>query len=439
MTVALKNRSRTPKLRLHKATGQGYVELNRKRIYLGRFEAAATREKYHRLIAEWEAAGRQVLAAPNEITIVEIVQRFWSHAKTHYQTLDGSPTAELENFRQALRPLIYLYGSLKAKDFGPRAIKGMRQKMVESGWSRMYINRQVSRVKSVFRWATEEELIASDIFHGLSAVRGLQRGRTEAHETEPVKPVPESMILAVEPHVSKQVWALIRLQLLSGARAGELVKLRGMDLKPGENIWMAELEEHKTAHHGLARRIYFGPQAVAILKEFLQDRPLNAFLFSPAEAETERRRMLHQKRVTALSCGNRPGTNRKTKPQRQPRNRYHVGSYRRAIQRACEKAFPPPTHLARRKFAGLKGRRWETSKEWRSRLGPGGCQELKTWVELHVFSPGALRHNAATRLRHEWGIEITQCVLGHRLGSTITEIYAEANIAKAIEVLQKVG
>jgi len=83
-----KQRSRTPKLRLHKATGQAYVELNRKRIYLGRFDAPTTREKYHRLIAEWEAAGRQMLAPPSEITIVEIVQRFWSHAKTHYRKAD---------------------------------------------------------------------------------------------------------------------------------------------------------------------------------------------------------------------------------------------------------------------------------------------------------------------------------------------------------------
>ena len=109
--VAPRNSSRTPKLRLHKATGQGYVELNRKRIYLGRFDAPTTREKYHRMIAEWEAAGRQMLVAPGEITVVEIVQRFWLHAKTHYRKPDGSPTSELENFRQALRPLLNRFGN----------------------------------------------------------------------------------------------------------------------------------------------------------------------------------------------------------------------------------------------------------------------------------------------------------------------------------------
>jgi integrase len=56
-----------------------------------------------------------------------------------------------------------------------------------------------------------------------------------------------------------------------------------------------------------------------------------------------------------------------------------------------------------------------------------------------TWAPNRLRHNAATRLRREHGIDIAQTILGHRLGSHITEIYAEANIAKAIDVIAEVG
>lgn len=41
------------KFRHHKATGQGLVELNGRRIYLGRYDLPATAEKYRRLVAEW--------------------------------------------------------------------------------------------------------------------------------------------------------------------------------------------------------------------------------------------------------------------------------------------------------------------------------------------------------------------------------------------------
>jgi hypothetical protein len=49
----------TPKYRFHKATGQGYVVLKGQAIYLGRHDLPETQQRYHQLVAEWIAAGRQ--------------------------------------------------------------------------------------------------------------------------------------------------------------------------------------------------------------------------------------------------------------------------------------------------------------------------------------------------------------------------------------------
>jgi len=68
---------RTPSFRHHKASRQGYVELDGRRIYLGRSDLPPTREKYHRLIAEWIANGRQLPVGPDEITVGELILRFW--------------------------------------------------------------------------------------------------------------------------------------------------------------------------------------------------------------------------------------------------------------------------------------------------------------------------------------------------------------------------
>jgi hypothetical protein len=38
---------KTPKLRLHKATGQAYVELNGRRLYLGKHGNSETTRRYH--------------------------------------------------------------------------------------------------------------------------------------------------------------------------------------------------------------------------------------------------------------------------------------------------------------------------------------------------------------------------------------------------------
>ncbi len=48
---------RTPKFRHHKASGQGFVELAGKRIYLGRFDLPETEARYHRAGSADDAVG----------------------------------------------------------------------------------------------------------------------------------------------------------------------------------------------------------------------------------------------------------------------------------------------------------------------------------------------------------------------------------------------
>ena len=46
-----------------------------------------------------------------------------------------------------------------------------------------------------------------------------------------------------------------------------------------------------------------------------------------------------------MTCGNRPGSNRKRRQGRATQDRYTVAAYRRAIARACEQAFHMPAEL----------------------------------------------------------------------------------------------
>jgi integrase len=437
---------RIPQYRLHRHSGQAIVTLAGVDHYLGVHGSPESRIQYDRLIAEWLAHGRSqpqpppdpVAEANATITVDRIVHGFWGHAQIHYRKPDGTTTTELDNYRQALRPLRRLYGLSDAALFGPKSLKAVREQMISEGWCRTHINKQISRIKSVFRWAVENELVPAGIHQALLAVQGLQRGRTTAREADPVKPVPPERIDAIKPFVSRQVWSLIQLQLLTAARAGELVRLRGVDLKTAEKIWTVEPEDHKTAHHGYSKRIYFGPQAKEILQPYLQGRALDKNLFSPVEAEAERREKLHAARKVPLAYGNRPGTNRKPKPRRRPADRYTVASYRQAIWRACDAAYPPPEHLARKKVEGERGGHWETVAEWRARLGPEGWAELKAWRADHRWHPHQLRHNAGTYIRKEFGIEIARIILGHRSAS-VTEIYAEMDDEKAKDAMRKIG
>jgi integrase len=48
-----------------------------------------------------------------------------------------------------------------------------------------------------------------------------------------------------------------------------------------------------------------------------------------------------------------------------------------------------------------------------------------------------LRHNAATRLRKEFGLAVAQVVLGHSKAD-ITQVYAEIDLEKAIRAMEAV-
>jgi len=59
-------------------------------------------------------------------------------------------------------------------------------------------------------------------------------------------------------------------------------------------------------------------------------------------------------------------------------------------------------------------------------------------TEIPAWHPNQLRHNAATRLRREFGLDVARAVLGHST-PVVTEVYAELDGAKAAEAMERVG
>jgi hypothetical protein len=235
-----------PAYRLHRPTGQAVVRFDDHDYYLGKYGTPQSQEAYHRKVAEWITAG--VLTRPHErphtpvdISVNELILAFLNHAEGYYRRADGSPTPELTNLRLALRPLKRLYGTTSAGEFGPKALKALRQAMVDAGLCRRTVNQRVARVVRVFRFAVENELVPAAVHHALKAVPGLRVGRSGAKESRTVRPVSQEHVEAVRPYVSRQLWAVIQLQLLSGMRSGEaLIMLRmrsghvgdGLGLRP---------------------------------------------------------------------------------------------------------------------------------------------------------------------------------------------------------------
>ncbi len=354
--------------------------------------------------------------------------QYWRFVTTHY-VKHGRPTAEQGSIKCARRPLKELYVTTVANEFGPLALKAVRQKMVDAGLARGTINQNVGRIRRMFKWAAAEELLSFEVYQRLTAVTGLQKGRTEARETAPILPVDDAVVQATLPHLSAVVVDMIRFELLTGCRPGELCAIRPDDVDTSGNVWAYRPSEHKTEHHSRQRVVFIGPQAQDVLRPYLL-RDKQTHCFSPAESEAKRLAEQHEKRKTPLSCGNRPGTNRKSRPKRTVGNCDDTNSYRKAIHRACDVAFPAPPPLAQRDG--------ETKTAWLARLSESELAELREWQKAHRWAPNRLRHARATDLRKKFGIESARVVLGHS-DAAITQVYAERDLEAAAEIAAQVG
>jgi site-specific recombinase XerD len=373
------------------------------------------------------------------ITVDQIVERHRAHALVYYRHPDGSATHEHLNFEPVYRLLIELFGPSPGKVFGCKSLKQVRQRMIELGWSRKPINKQIVRIRTIFRWAAEEELLPGAIYQQLRAVAPLKRGRSNAKETRPVRAVRIEIVRKTLLHVTPTIRDVANVQRLTGARPDEILSMRASELDRSAPVWKFAPEHHKNAFREQDRVILIGPRAQAILRRYL--KPVSAaaiagsdedyYLFSPARSEERRRAELHDRRVTPAGQGNGIGTHRADSPRRRPGERYRRDSYYHAIQRGITLAFQPSNpSIARRENEPLA--------VWMRRLSTEQRAKLAEFQKPFRWSPNHLRHTRATEVRSSHGAEAVGALLGHKTTDMVA-IYAEIDEKNLAAIVRKTG
>lgn len=383
-----------PSYRLHRASGQAVVTIDGHDKYLGPYGSPESKAEYDRLIAEWLVRGRRAAPPPDTgPTVNEVILQYWRHAQAYY-VKDGKQTTEPVAIRHSLKPLRRLYGRTPARDFGPLALEAVRNDMIAADLCRNEVNKRIRRIVRAWTWAVSRELVPPESVTALKTLKGLREGRCDVRETDPVLPAPELHVRAVLKDVLPPIRAMIEFQLLTGARPGEACNLRGRDIDRSGSVWVYKPDSHKTEHHGKERRIYIGPRAQEVVRPWLRANP-DEYLFNPREAVIEERAARRAKRKTRVQpsqLARKP----KSKPKRAPGEKYTPYSYRWAVRRACERLGVEPWH------------------------------------------PNQLRHNAGTRIRSAFSMDVARTVLGHSSQAT-TEVYAEEDFAKARDAMAAAG
>ncbi|HEV3143892.1 MAG TPA: hypothetical protein VGZ47_08425 [Gemmataceae bacterium] len=207
------------------SSGQARVRLTdavtgrRKDVLLGKYGKRASKEEYGCVIQQWEAVGRRLLEAdPQDITINELAVAYVEYATGHYKPNETGLCGDMENIKQAIKLLRQSFGHERVSDFGPKRLKIVCNAMVARNWCRAACNRQIDRLRRMFKWGTEEELIPPSIYHGLRAVEPLRRGAQGVRDKAGVKPVPVATVEATKPFMAPDVAKMVDMQLLTGTR-----------------------------------------------------------------------------------------------------------------------------------------------------------------------------------------------------------------------------
>jgi hypothetical protein len=167
-------RFRVPKYRHYKPKNLALVVINGKQLYLGKYGSPESWDEYHRLVKEHQANPACPVASSNGCSVGELIVAYWQQHVTSYYVKNGRPTSEQDNIRQALRFLRPNYAHTRACEFSPQGLKTVRHAMIEAGRCRPVVNKDVHRIKRMFRWAVEQELIPVTVYQALQAVAGLR-------------------------------------------------------------------------------------------------------------------------------------------------------------------------------------------------------------------------------------------------------------------------
>ena len=169
-----------PNYRLHKATGQGFVELGGRRFYLGKYGSKASRGEYERRVAEYLANGRKLppTGVKAGISCQELAIQFLEWAEEYFMNQPKS----FAHIKTAMGFLVKHYGRESVDKFAPMSLVFLQKKLVEHGYARPVVNKYIGFIKRAFKHGTKFGWVNAQTCYALQVVDNLKKGRTKAHE-----------------------------------------------------------------------------------------------------------------------------------------------------------------------------------------------------------------------------------------------------------------
>ena len=86
--------------------------------------------------------------------MVELVDKFLQYCDVYYVDRAGKPTSTIHEMTRVTGTLTELYGDVPVKDFGPLALRAVRQVWIKEDLTITTINSYTGKVRAMFKWGS---------------------------------------------------------------------------------------------------------------------------------------------------------------------------------------------------------------------------------------------------------------------------------------------
>ncbi len=274
---------RLPAYCVHKGRNLAYMTIDGREHYLGRAHSPESHARYREALSALLAGVKPAEAVrrerkPSALTVGELAER-WHLAM---QVQFGPTHQKAYEARHAALELTRTHATATVGEFGPRAFKAIRDRLVHDGRSRQFVNRRMNSIRRCFRWGVAEELVPGDRIQALAAVDGLRHGA--APESEPRRAADPAAVEAVVRWLDAQghtgAAALVRFLRATGCRPGEACRARWVEFHLGAELPHYRPAKHKTARHGIERLVPLNADALAAIGDGMRLGAPDGFVFT---------------------------------------------------------------------------------------------------------------------------------------------------------------
>ncbi len=283
-----------PRIYWHRPSNRDRIRWEGRDYYLGEHGSPEAAAEYRRLCVQL-AQQSTISPSVEGITVAEVVALWRAEEAPRYDPAGR----EAQQFAYTVPPLLRLFGTLPAADFGPRQLAAVRDAMAAgswqteeeraeaatrgypAAWSARVVNRRIVRIRTIWRWAEQRELVPAGRWATLGTVPGIRSTDPRAIHHPSTRPATMTEVKTVCRRLHPIGRAMVLLQWWTGCRSGEARQMRAGEVDTTGPVWIYRPGRHKSAHRGQPRAIPIGPRGRAVLAPFLRGLAPGDYVFSP--------------------------------------------------------------------------------------------------------------------------------------------------------------